>query len=103
MPEGELEAAIAARKELGAEREEELVESFLSRIERELDKKIDERLEKQGAPRKEDHTMRIALGSIALGIGATAVANGMGSAGIVVAVMAWIAIAIVNIAHALRP
>jgi hypothetical protein len=106
VPEGDLEAAVAARKELGREREPELVEAFLDRIEQGIDKRIDERLSQQRRtvlpPHAHELTLRLPLGSIALGIGATAVANGMGGAGIAVAIVAWIAIAIVNLAYFLR-
>ncbi|HEY5058776.1 MAG TPA: hypothetical protein VII51_07135 [Gaiellaceae bacterium] len=44
--------------------------------------------------------MRVALGSIALGIGATAVATSNGAAWL--AVIAWIAIAVVNVAYSQR-
>jgi hypothetical protein len=45
----------------------------------------------------------LGLGSIGMGIGATGVATGMGSiGGVIVAMVAWGAIATVNLAHALR-
>jgi hypothetical protein len=39
---------------------------------------------------------------MALGVGAPAVANGMGGAGVAVAIVAWLAIPLINIAYALR-
>ena len=41
IPEGELEAAVAARQELGGTRETEVVEAFLARVETGIDKRID--------------------------------------------------------------
>ena len=97
----DVEAALEARRELGKDYEPEIVDALVDKIE----KRLDERLRQRGepAPRHHYYEMRLALGSIALGIGATAVANGMGSAGIVVAIAAWLAIAVVNVAYALRP
>jgi hypothetical protein len=43
----ELEATLAARRELGKEHEAELVESFLARIEKEIDRRVDERVARQ--------------------------------------------------------
>ncbi len=101
IPPGELEATVAARRELGPEREAELVSSFLDRIERGLDKRIDERLATQRGRGRHGYDIRVPLGSMGLGIGATAVATGMGGAGIAVAIVAWVAIALVNLAYAL--
>ena len=97
----DVEAALEARRELGKEYEPEIVDALVEKIEKRLDERLRER--REPAPRQHYDELRLALGSIGLGIGATAVANGMGSAGILVAIVAWIAIAIVNVAYALRP
>ena len=44
----ELEATVAARRELGPAHDEELIAGFLDRIEKEIDKRVDERLAKRG-------------------------------------------------------
>ena len=44
IPPDELTAAVEARKELGPENEDAVVEAFLARIEREIDKCVDERV-----------------------------------------------------------
>ena len=96
----EVEAALEARRELGKGYEDEIVDALVEKIER----RLDERLERQRRPvlaRPSHHLdARVALGSIALGIGATAVATDHNAAWL--AVIAWIAIAIVNLAYALR-
>ena len=107
IPEGDLEAAVEARKELGREREGDVVEAFLDRIEQGIDKRIDERLAKRGGscpPAQHHHfDLRLPLGSMGLGIGVIAVANGFGGGGgIAIAIVAWIAIALINIAYARR-
>lgn len=94
----DVEAALAARRELGPEYEPEIVDRLVEQIERRLDERAAPR---HPAPRAH-YDPRVVLGSIALGIGATAVANGMGGAGVAVAIVAWIAIAIANVAYALR-
>ncbi|HEX7084151.1 MAG TPA: hypothetical protein VF186_08565 [Gaiellaceae bacterium] len=40
----ELDATVAARRELGPEHEEHLVERFLERIEKEIDRRVDDRV-----------------------------------------------------------
>jgi len=105
VPEGELEAAVEARKELGREREGDVVEAFLDRIERGIDRRIDERLEKRGGRPVIHHELdlKLPLGSMGLGIGVTAVAtSNAGGGGIAIAIVAWIAIALINIAYARR-
>jgi hypothetical protein len=96
----ELQAAIEARRELGSELEPHVIEGFVERIEKRLDERIRERQphERRAVP------LLLPLGSLGIGVGATGAALGpnTGSGGIAVAIIAWIAIAIVNVAYALR-
>ena len=48
----ELEATVEARRELGPSHDKELVEGFLERIDKELDRRIDERIASQKPPRR---------------------------------------------------
>jgi hypothetical protein len=77
----ELEAAIAARREVGAELEPQLIDGFVERIE----KRIDERA-RELAPKKKHRGVDtpLALGSMALSIPLISIAGGIaGLAGIV--------------------
>jgi hypothetical protein len=90
----ELEAAIAARRELGPTHEDELVESFLARIERRLEERrpaAPERRERPG-----DQSVRLAVISLALGIPLTAIASS--NAGLAAVIVVWIGIVLVNVA-----
>ncbi|HEX6700482.1 MAG TPA: hypothetical protein VF101_07100 [Gaiellaceae bacterium] len=106
LPRDELEAAVAARRELGSEREPELVESFLARIERQIDARVDEKLGRRGsAPaRRRDGSdwaaAILGIASLGIGIGATGSATSQGAGW--VAAIAWIAIALVNLAYHFR-
>jgi hypothetical protein len=83
----ELEATVAARRELGPEHEEHLVAGFLARIEKEIDRRVDERVA-QVAPRRRE---RSPLNPATLGvcIPIVAIAGGIGHlAGLVVAFVA---------------
>jgi hypothetical protein len=44
----ELEATVAARRELGAAHDDELIAGFLERIEKEIDRRVDQRLGRRG-------------------------------------------------------
>ena len=93
----DVEAALEARRELGREYEPEIVEAFLERIE--------QRLERQpgsapARPAPRGSITPLALGSLGLGVGATAIAASHGAAWL--AVVAWLAIAVVNIAWSRR-
>ena len=94
----DVEAALAARHELGRAYEPEIVDSMLEKIERRL-------AEHRPVAPAPHHPHRgsftpLALGSIGAGVGATAIATGNHQGW--VAVVAWIAIVLVNFAVAFR-
>jgi hypothetical protein len=93
----DVEAALAARHELGRAYEPEIVDSMLEKIEKRL-------AERPPAPapeyRHRGSFTPLALGSIGAGVGATAIATIHHQGW--VAVIAWIAIVLVNFAVAFR-
>jgi hypothetical protein len=91
-----LHAAIEARKELGPDYEPQVVDSFLERVERRLEERKNSQLQIHPHP----SVTPLALGSIGAGVAATAIATGNGQGW--VAVIAWIAIVLVNLGYALR-
>jgi hypothetical protein len=73
----ELEATVAARRELGATHDADLIAGFLDRIEKEIDQRVDERLAKRrqrGGSPLNPATLGICIPIIAIagGIGHTA-------------------------------
>jgi hypothetical protein len=105
----ELIAALAARRELGPEHETAVIDAFVERLERSIDARVDREVERRlrhvpqqasGGGLGIGHII-LALGSLGIGVGATGAATGMGgAAGLIVAIVAWVAIAAVNIAYA---
>jgi hypothetical protein len=97
----EVETALESRRELGPEYEPQVIDSFVDRIER----RVEERLRERRPSERRPIPLLLPLGSLGIGIGATGAAlgptNGSGG-GIVVAIIAWLAIMIVNVAYALR-
>jgi len=95
----DVEAAVQARRELGPEYDDQIVDALAEKIE----KRVEERLaQQQPARRRHEPDARVMLGSIALGIAVTAVAlsNSNGSVGgVIVAIIAWIAIAVANVTY----
>jgi hypothetical protein len=80
----ELEATLAARRELGPAHDRELIEGFLDRIEREIDRRVDERVAAR-APRK-PRGSPLHPGNIAVCIPIVAIAGGIaGLGGLIVA------------------
>jgi len=76
--ERELEATLAARRELGKEHEAELVEGFLARIEKEIDRRVDERVARQTRPRHSSinpATLGVCIPIIAIAGGIAGVAG----------------------------
>ena len=118
---GELRAAAETHKELGPEYQDAVLESFVERVGREIDARVDARLAQaavrpvapQPAPAqparqpKQFSPLPMALGSIALGIPITAIVVSAGThpVGFWGLLVVWIAIAVINVAYAakLRP
>ena len=107
LPRDELEAAVAARRELGRERERDVIDSFLDRVEREIDARVDERLARRGggAPARRTGSdwgfVLLAISSLGIGIGVTGAATAADSSW--VAGVAWVAIVLVNWLYYRRP
>ena len=123
-------AAAAARSELGHEYDDALAEGLIERISSEIDKQVDARLAQRGVQPSQTVWANVAmgLGSVGLGIGATAVTlhtlstsgvvprasinlgplraslmastSSVSTAQVVLIVLIWAVIAIVNIAYA---
>ena len=94
----ELEATLAAREEIGAELEPQLVDRFADRIEAEIDRRASEKAARQ-RPRSPGHhgnapMIPLALGSLGLAIPLLGIAGGTAGLGGIVVVC--IAIVLVN-------
>lgn len=87
----ELEATVAARRELGPAHDAELIAGFLDRIEREIDRRVDERVAAHGPRKRGSSPLHPA--NLALCIPIVAIAGGLG--GTVGLVVAFVALALV--------
>ena len=113
----ELRAAAETHKELPSEYRDAVLESFVDRVGREIDARVDARLAQAAArpvaqqpappppaPRqpKPVSVMILALGSIALGIPLSAIALAVGShpTGFAGLLVIWIAITVINLGYA---
>jgi hypothetical protein len=91
----ELEAAIEARKELGAELEPAVIDSFVERIEKSIVKRDDQR--EKALKRRRDHQKEMVLGAMALSIPLMAIAAIFtGLAGVIAVCVAIGIVAIVS-------
>ncbi len=114
---GELRAAAETHKELPSEYRDAVLESFVERVGREIDARVDARLAQAAArpvapqpappppapkPPKPVSAMVLALGSIALGIPLSAIALAVGShpTGFAGLLVIWIAITVINLGYA---
>jgi hypothetical protein len=83
-----------------------VVEAFLDRVGTAIDARVDRRLAEQRAakpaPSRARLSVPLALGSMGIGIAATGAASGLDD-GEPVAIIIWLVIGAINIAHALRP
>jgi hypothetical protein len=95
VPKDELEAAIEARKELGAEMEPALIDAFVERIERRIADRIGDG--DLALRRKREHQKEMTLGSMAISIPLLAIAAIFtGLAGVITVCAAVALIAIVS-------
>jgi hypothetical protein len=100
----DLAATVEARRELGDESEREVVESFLDRVGAAIDARVDARLERDDRRRPASSSrasVPLALGSMGIGIAVTGAASGLAHGGALVAIVAWLVIAAINVAHTL--
>jgi hypothetical protein len=87
----ELEATLAARRELGPAHEADLVAGFLDRIEKEIDRRVDEKV-RQLAPRK-PRSSSLHPGTLGVCIPIVAIAGGIGgTAGLIAAFVALVVV-----------
>jgi tellurite resistance protein len=96
LPRDELAAALEARRELGQELEPQVIDSFLAKIEKQIDARVEQKV-RERLPTKRDrkNQPQVALGSLGLAIPLVAIAGGtVGLAGVVVVALA---IVIVNV------
>jgi hypothetical protein len=97
----ELQATLAARRELGPESDAQLAEAFLERIERGLDERIDRRLRTGRTPSQGGGGGYVLpLASLGLGIPLSGIAAG--TSGLAGLIICWAGIVGVNIANRYR-
>jgi len=104
----EIRAAAETHDELGSAYRDAVIESFLDKVGREIDARVDARLAQQAVQPPARYRrgpsgspMALAITSMALGIpiSAIAVAAGTHPAGIMGLLVVWIAITAINIAY----
>ncbi|WP_433240534.1 hypothetical protein ACQPYK_34645 [Streptosporangium sp. CA-135522] len=107
----ELRAAVAARRDLGPDYEDSLVEGFLDKMDQEIDRRVEDRITARS--RKEapavrpsvDAGQRLALSIVSLVFGVSATAGIAVTSGenipVVVILILWLGIVGVNAAFAL--
>jgi Flp pilus assembly protein TadB len=90
----ELQAAVEARNELGAEMEPALVDSFVERIERRLAERTEE--SERSLKRKREHQKEMVLGAMGISVPLLAIAaifTGLAGVIVVCAALAVVAVA----------
>jgi hypothetical protein len=97
----EVRAAAELHRELEPEYRDAVVESFLDRVGKEIDARVDRRLA-AAQPRPQPRTMALAIVSLALGIPLTAIITSLSNSGAMVELaVVWVAIVVINVAYAL--
>jgi len=102
----EIRAAAETHRELGPDYQSAVIESFLDKVGREIDARVDQRMAiaRPVKPARQRAPMALAIVSMVLGIPLSAIALGVGSqsaGGIVALVVIWIAITAINLSYTL--
>jgi CHASE3 domain sensor protein len=101
----EIRAAAEVHSELGPDYKDAVVESFLDRVNKEIDTRVDQRLaaaQQPALPAQQKRTFALAIVSIALGIPLTAIIGALGNGSQATElVFVWVAIAVINVAYAI--
>ena len=93
VPRDELEAAVAARRELGSELEPQIIDAFVERIEKRIEQRLQERAP---APRRQrDYELALAIVSLGVSIPLLGIAGG--TAGLPGVIAVCLAIVLVNV------
>jgi len=93
----DLEATIAARREVGAELEPQLVDRFVERVEQEIERRASERAAGLQPRRSREIPVAVPLGSLGIAIPLLGIAGGTAHLAGVIAVC--IAIVLVNLVY----
>ncbi|MET9020137.1 hypothetical protein ABZV93_09165 [Actinopolymorpha sp. NPDC004070] len=103
VPRDEAEAALHARRELGADFEPAVVDSFVDRIDAAIEARVAQEVKRAGkpAPRRKDDGHALALAIVSLGVAIPLSGLAAHEAGVAGLVVAWLGIVLVNLAHAL--
>jgi len=102
----EIRIAAETHRELGPEYGDAVIGSFLERVSKEIDARVDARLaagqQSKAQQQHQSRSLGLAITSIALGVPLSAITLGLGSGhqldGLAII---WVAIAIINVAYAL--
>ena len=104
----EVRAAAEIHRELGPDYQQAVIESFLDKVGREIDARVDARLAQQqvAQPAQRGHgqpgsPLTLAIASMVLGIPISAIAASAGShpAGFLGLLVVWLAIGVINVAY----
>lgn len=106
----EIRAAAETHRELGPEYQSAVIDSFLDKVGREIDARVDQRMMMMGPmsqpvrPPKERAPMALAITSMAFGIPLTAITLGVAGnsiSGLVALIVVWIALTAINVSYSL--
>lgn len=96
VPRDEARATLAARRELGEEFDEQLVDAFVEKVER----RLEPRLRKPARDERGRGSFELAICSLIFGIPLSGIAAG--TAGLTGLLVAWLGIVLVNTVFSLR-
>jgi acetyl-CoA acetyltransferase len=99
----DIRAAAEVHAELGPDYRDAVLESFLDRVNSEIDARVDQRLAAAQQPQAQrQRSFALAIASMSLGVPVTAIIGALANAGQATEVaVVWIAIAVINVAYAI--
>jgi hypothetical protein len=104
MLDDDLRAAAAADRELGRDYEPVVMDAFVERLGREIDRRVDARLAERRGPAIDAGAIVLALGSLGIGLGIPGAMHDKFGTGLtfVMTLAGWAVIVAINVAYARR-
>ncbi|MCG5213995.1 hypothetical protein [Streptosporangium sp. KLBMP 9127] len=102
----ELRAAVSTRRDLGPDYEDAIVESFLDKVDQQIDRRVEERLataSRGGEPRArptDNQGLALAIVSLSLGVFGS-IGMGISAVDFEMLLLVWLGIVSINVAFAI--
>ncbi|RAY13869.1 hypothetical protein DPM19_16305 [Actinomadura craniellae] len=102
LPDDDLAAALAARRELGPDYDDAFAAALAERLEQKMDARLGAHVRTREIAERENRKFALTIACVSLGTAVPLTAIAVGAAGLPGLLIAWIGLVLINVAYALR-